>query len=112
MIQKTEGIVLRFHKYSDNKRIVNIYTRSSGKKSFTVYHSAKSKKVKVNLFQPFFILNLEFNEKNSRKIGYIKEAAISIPFQSIPYEPEKTTIVFFLTEILSKIILMKNSLTF
>lgn len=104
MLQKTEGIVLRSHKFSDNKRIVNILTKSSGKKPFVVYQSSKSKKIKANIFQPFFILNLEFNEKKNQQVGYIKEAEISFPFQSILYEPKKTAIVFFLTEIISKII--------
>lgn len=104
MLRKTEGIVLRYHKYSDNKRIVNILTKTSGKKSFIVFHSSKSKKNKTNLFQPFYLLNLEFNEKENRQLTYLKEVEVSIPFRSIPFDPKKTAIVFFLTEILMKII--------
>lgn len=104
MLRKTKGIVLRQYKFSDNKRIVNVFTKTSGKKAFIVYYSAKTKKTKINLFQPFFILNLEFDEKENKNVGYIKEVSIDIPFKTIPYSPEKTAIVFFLVEVLSKII--------
>lgn len=104
MFRKTEGIVLRQQKISDNKRIVNVLTKTSGKKAFVIYNSKKSKKNKVNLFQPFFILNLEFNEKENSNFATLKETSIAYPFKTIPYRPEKTSIVFFLTEIVGKII--------
>ncbi|MBN2893231.1 MAG: DNA repair protein RecO [Bacteroidales bacterium] len=104
MLRKTEGIVLRFQKIADNRRIVNIFTRSSGKKAFVVYNSSKSKNNKINLFQPFFILNLEFNEKENSDFAALKEVNLAYPFQTIPYQVEKSSIVFFLTEIVGKII--------
>jgi len=102
MIRKTQGIVLRQHPYADNKRIVNIFTREAGKKSFVVYNS--SSKNKMGFYQLLFVLNLEFQEKQNKTIHTIKEVSISRPYSSIPYTPEKTSIVFFIAEILNKII--------
>ncbi len=101
MFHKTQGIVLRQQKISDNKRIVNVFTKSAGRKAFIIYNSKKSK---INFFQPFFILNLEFLEKNNKTISSLKAAEIAVPFKSIPYTVEKSSIVFFLTEIIDKIV--------
>lgn len=105
MLCKTQGIVLRQQKIADNKRIVNVFTRKSGKKSFIVYNSYRSKKNKINLFQPFFLLNLEFNAKENSNIVSLKEATIAHLFQTIPFDPFKSSIVFFITEMVEKIIM-------
>ena len=52
----------------------------------------------------YVVLNLEFQEKQNKTIHTIKEVSISRPYSSIPYTPEKTSIVFFIAEILNKII--------
>ncbi len=103
MIIKTQGIVLRQLKFSDTKRIVHIFTKSSGKKSFVVYNSSK-KKNKMNFFQPLFVLNLEYNDKNNNKLLNFKEASILKPYQTLLSSPEKISIVFFIAEVLGKII--------
>lgn len=103
MIHKTQGIVLRQHKFSDTKRIVHIFTKQSGKKSFVVYNSSK-KNAKKNFFQPLFLLNLEFIEKSNNKLLNFKEVSIFKPYANIPFSTEKTSIVFFIAEILNKII--------
>ena len=103
MIHKTQGIVLTQYKYTDNKRIVNILTKSAGKKSFIIFNSRGKKNIS-NLFQPSFILNLEFSERNNAKLLNIKEASLFQPYNTIPYSPEKMSINFFLVEVLNKII--------
>ncbi len=103
MIHKTQGIVLTRHKYTDNKQIVNIYTKSAGKKTFIIFNS-RSKKNNISLFQPLFILNLEFIEKNNTNLLNIKESSIFKPYQTIPTDPQKISISFFLVELLNKII--------
>ncbi|MBN2663899.1 MAG: DNA repair protein RecO [Bacteroidales bacterium] len=103
MIRKTQGIVLRQQKFSDTKRIVNIFTRDAGKKSFVLYNSSK-KNNKINFFQPLFVLNLEFLEKQNSKLLNIKDVSIFKPYKSIPFVPEKTSIVFFIAEVLNKVI--------
>ncbi len=103
MIYKTPGIVLGQHKYSDSKRIVNIFTKSAGKKSFIVYNSSK-KRSKINYYQLLFVLNLEFYQKSNKNLLNLKEVSIYKPFVSIPFSPIKTSLIFFIAEILNKII--------
>lgn len=103
MIRKTLGIVLRQQKFSDAKRIVNIFTRDAGKKAFMVYNSSK-KNNKMNFVQPLFVLNVEFLEKHNSKLLNFKDISIFKPYKSIPFVPQKTSIVFFIAEILNKVI--------
>ncbi len=104
MISKTQGIVLTRRKYTDNKIIVNIFTRSHGKKSFIVFNSKSKKNKIVNLFQPLFILDLELSQKQNKNLATIKEVAIYKPYATITSSPEKMAIIFFITEILDKTI--------
>lgn len=103
MTIKTQGIVLNNIKFADNKRIISIFTKSSGKKSFLVYNS-KQKKYNTNYFQPLSILNLEFFGKANQNLLNIKEASIFIPFTTVHTSIAKSSIVFFLTEIINKLI--------
>jgi DNA repair protein RecO (recombination protein O) len=103
MISKTEGIVLNQHKFSDSKRIVNIFLKNAGKKSFFIKIRNK-KSGNLNIYQPFSLLFVEYNSKNSNSISFLKEAYLQTPLFSITSSPEKISIVFFLTEILNKII--------
>ncbi len=102
MLYKTSGIVLRQQKYTDNKRIVHIFTEKFGKKSFIIFSNSKSKNKFVQLFQPFFILNIEFSQ-NKNNLATLKEANIGFPFKTIPFNTQKSAIVFFLSEIIWKI---------
>jgi len=103
MIHKTQGIVLRQHKFSDSKRIVHIFTKHGGKKSFVVYNSSK-KNNKKNFFQPLFVLNLEFLDKGNNRLLNFKEVSVLKPFSTIPFLIQKTSIVFFIAEVLNKVI--------
>lgn len=105
MIQSTRGIVLHSFKYSDTSLICNIYTESHGKLSFLVQGARKRKaKLKANLFQPLFLLDLEIYYKEKRQLQKIKEAKNSYPFQSILYDDSKRAIAIFLAEVLNKTI--------
>jgi len=104
MINKTKGIVLFRQKYTDNKIIVNIFTRNSGKKSFIVFNSKSKKKNKINLFQPLFILDLEISQRQNRNISSFKDVSIYKPLTTVTSSPEKLAIVFFVAEILNKTI--------
>jgi len=103
MLKKTQGIVIKQQKFTDDKRIVVVFTKDSGLKSFIVRFS-KSKKIFFNQFQPLFILDLEYTEKENQSMIWLKESTIHYPYQTLPYKPEKTSIVLFISEFLSKIL--------
>jgi DNA repair protein RecO (recombination protein O) len=103
MMQKTKGIVLHHIKYGDNGIIVYIFTRNMGRQTF-IRQGIRQKKtaVKRNLFQPLFLLDLETYYRPGREMHRIKEAKIYKPYQNIPENIYKNTIVLFLAEILYK----------
>ena len=103
MLHKTRGIVLRSVDYSDTSIIAKIYTEQFGIQSYLI-KGAKRKKatVKSNLFQPLSFLELVVYKKEKKQLQTLKEARPEIHFTSIQNEPSKTSIVFFLNEILLK----------
>jgi len=57
---------------------------------------------KAGLFQPLFILDIEVYEKKGRDIQQVKEIKNGYPYQSIPFEIQKSAQAMFLAEILYK----------
>ena len=103
MIQSTRGIVLHSFKYGETGIICNIYTETHGKVAFLVQGARKHKaKLKANLFQPFFLLDLEIYYKEKRQLQKIKEARNAHPFETILYDNSKRSIAIFLAEVLNK----------
>lgn len=103
MIHKTRGIVLRTVNYSDTSIITKIYTEQFGIQSYLIKGAKrKNASVKANLFQPLSLLDLVVYNKEKKKLQILKEAGIEFHFSSISGDPAKTSIVFFLNEILLK----------
>jgi DNA repair protein RecO (recombination protein O) len=106
---KTKGIVLTNMKYNDKYSIATIYTEQSGRMAYIVSKSkGKSSKIPYNLFSPLNIIELEVEHQPSREIQRIKEARNIFPFHSISQNMSKTSIVFFLSEFLSKVLKDSN----
>lgn len=102
MLQRLEGIVLHVVKYSDKSNIVHIYTRQNGSMSFLI-PAVRSRKSLVNgvLFRPFSLVEVEADVRSKAALPSIKEARLSYPLESVPYNPYKLGIVMFLAEFLS-----------
>ncbi len=105
MLQKTTGIVLHTLRYNDTSNIVAIYTGQLGRISFLV-RTGRSRRslVKAAIFQPLNLVEIEMDYRNTSDLQRIKEAKISYPFRSIPYDPVKTAIGFYLAEFLYRAI--------
>ena len=103
MIYKTRGIVLRTVDYSDTSLIAKIYTEQFGIQSYLI-KGAKRKRasIKANLFQPLALLELEVYKKEKQQLQSLKEVGAEIHFTSIPNNPVKASILFFLNEVLLK----------
>ena len=103
MLHKTRGIVLRTVDFSDTSIITKIYTELFGIQSYLI-KGAKRKKtsIKTNLFQPLSLLELVVYKKEKKQLQTLKEARPEIYFTSIPHEPAKTSIIFFLNDVLLK----------
>ena len=101
MIQKTRGIVLHSIKYGDTSLIAHLYTENFGRHSF-LFKGIRSKKSKIrsNLIQPLFILNLEAYIKEGKDLSLVKEAAAAKVFLHFPYDMKKVAQVMFMAEVL------------
>ena len=101
MIQKTKGIVLHSIKYGDTSLIAHLYTEDFGRHSFLFKGVRSNKsKIKSNIIQPIFILNLESYFKEGKDLSLVKEASLTKPFTHIPYELHKSAQAMFIAEIL------------
>lgn len=103
MLHKTRGIVLRTVNYSDTSIITKIYTEEFGVQSYLIKGAKrKNASIKANLFQPLSLLELVVYKKEKKTLQTVKEANVEIHFNSISQEPSKTSILFFLNEVLLK----------
>jgi DNA repair protein RecO (recombination protein O) len=110
MLTKTRGIVLHSLKLGDSSLIVTVYTEKYGRISCIV-HATKGMRAKnkAAILQPMFLLDMEIYYKKSREVQRIKEIILIEPYQSIPFDVRKSSQVFFLAEILYKILQEEES---
>ncbi len=78
------------------------FTQSNGLKSYFVRDAFSGKKnnQKIAYFQPLSILEIEAVHKNKGTLEHFKEIKTAVPFQTIPLDIVKSTMVLFLSEIL------------
>jgi len=101
MYHTTKGIVLKYFKYSEKSVITQIYTEKFGVKSYII-HGIRDKKSKTKLacLQPLSLV--EINATNKSNLSNVKTIKLFSPFKNIPFNIAKSTIAFFLSEIIYK----------
>jgi len=105
MIQKTRGIVLKLTEYKDTSIIVQLLTESFGLQSYLVHGAKKPKaKISIQLLRPLQMLDLVVSHKSTNGLQRIVEARPDPLFLDIPYDIHKTSVVFFLNEMLYKVV--------
>jgi len=103
VIESTRGIFLHAVKYSENSLIACIYTEAFGRQSFVINGiRSKNSAMKAGIFQPLYLLDIEAYFRPGKEIHRIKNARISEPYSSIPFDIRKSTQVLFLSEVLYK----------
>jgi len=96
---KIKGIVLRKTDYSETSLILQVLTPTLGLKSF-IYQGAKRKKKKGNLISSLSILNIEYYQRNDSSLAKISSLEPAAIYKTIPFDPYKSSIVFFMNEVL------------
>ena len=106
MLISSPGIILSKVRYQDNDLIVKCLTRDLGVVSYMIKNISMSKKSKNKFafFQLLNILDLETNYNSNRSIQYIKDLKVKYNFTSLHTNIYKSSVVMFLSEILSNII--------
>ncbi len=99
MDAKTQGVVLRCGKYSENQCIVQILTKDFGKVSYMVYApQSKRARVRSTMLQPLTLLEIDTDSKPSREIQHIKDAK---PLMPANFSPAKIAVAMFVADVVN-----------
>ncbi len=100
-MEKTEAIMLNSVKYGDNKLILSVYTRDSGRMTLSVViPRTRNRASALPYCQPLFQNEIEYTAR-----GNIRRAARITPsftYRTIPFDTAKMSVAMFLSEILTK----------
>jgi len=103
MLHSTRGIVFHSTRYAETSLIVKIYTALFGLQSYLVRGVRNPKsKIKPGLFQPLTLLDLVVYHKERNSLQSVKEIRLAHPYQSIPYDIRKSSVVLFMNELVYK----------
>ncbi len=107
MLISTTAIVLSKIRYKDYDLIIKCYTKDFGLQTYLIKNALKSKKGKFKpaYFQPLSILDIEADHKNNRSLQYFKDAKLHFNYRTLHTNVIKSTIVMFLSEVLSNILI-------
>ena len=101
-----QGIVLQSIRYGDTSLIVKVFTRNFGLRSYMVKgalnHGAKNR---AAFFQNLHLINyIEAGKPNKSGLGYLKDVQLTVVYQSIPFVMNKSAILMYVSELLTKTI--------
>lgn len=104
MLIKTRGIVLSCLKYRETSIIARVYTEQLGVQTYVVNGVRKAKPPgRIALFQPFTLLELvAYVARGSSGLTRLSEFRCAEPFQTLPYDVHKSSVVLFLSEVLGR----------
>lgn len=111
MLSKTRGIVLNFIRYRDTSIIVRIYTEEFGLRTYIVngVRSSRGKSSKIAFYQPLTLVDLVVYNHEQRDIHRLSETRCAKTLHSIPFEPVKSCMALFITEMLVKVLKEEES---
>lgn len=101
MLVSSRAIVLHVTKYNDASIIVHTLTEAAGSVSFLVRISRSPRAaVQHSLFRPLAILEISWDNHGVHDLRRPRSARTAIPLASIPYDPHKSAMAFFLADFL------------
>lgn len=102
MLVTTKAIVFSAIKYGEADLIVKLFTEKSGLKTYLLRGILKSKKgkLRVSFFQPLTQLEIVANHKDKGSMENMREAKVLSTYQSLHTDVVKSSVVFFLAEML------------
>lgn len=101
MVIKTQVIVLRTIKYGDHSLIVDTLIDTGERRSFVArVSSSKRAPMRLQLFQPLSMLELNYDDRVHGGLYRIRHAALSFPYATIPFDASKAAMALFLAEFL------------
>ncbi|MBB4037308.1 DNA repair protein RecO (recombination protein O) [Dysgonomonas hofstadii] len=105
MLYKTKGLVLNTINYNDKYVLVQVFTESFGRVTYMVSKAkGRNSKAPRSLFSPLAVLDLEVEHQASRDIQRVREARSEFYLYDISADLSKTSMAFFLSEFLSRVL--------
>lgn len=104
----TEGIVLQKTDYSETSLILKVLTEDKGLKSF-IFQGAKRKNKKGQLVAPLSILSISYFQRTESDLAKISAIELALIYKNIPFNPIKSSVIFFINELLQKTIKEEES---
>lgn len=106
MDDNIQGIVLQAIRYGDTSLIVKVFTRNFGLRSYMVKGAFnRNAKNRAALFQNLHLINyIEAGRPNKGTLGYLKDVQLATVYQSIPFVMNKSAILMYISELLTKTI--------
>lgn len=105
MLHKTKGLVINTINYNDKYVLAHIFTENFGRVTYMVTKTkSRSSKTPKSFFTPLALLEMEVDHQLSREIQRIREARCILQTYSISSDMKKTSMVFFLSEFLSRVL--------
>ena len=95
----TEGIVIQKVDYSETSLILKVLTPEFGLKSF-IFPGAKRKNKKGQLVFPLSILSITYFQRKESDLARISGVELGAICKHIPFDPVKSSVVFFVNEVL------------
>lgn len=95
------GILLRKINYSETSLILHFYTLEKG---FQAYIFKGAKKKKGNLLQALSHVEITSFRRRESSLGMITEVSPNYLMKSIPFHPIKSSVAFFMTEVLAQLL--------
>ena len=104
MGDKIQGFVLQNIRYGDTSLVVRMYTLNSGLQSYIVKGvRGKASHYRVALFQPMTFLNfVQYGKPRQGGLAFLKDVELAYVYQTIPFVMNKSAILIYLSELLSR----------
>lgn len=103
VLYQTRAIVLRTVKYGESSLIADMYTEQKGHQTFIVHSVRKAKATTPSSYlQLMTLIEMVAYHSDHKKIHHIKEIRLDHPYQSIPFDMRKSSVLTCLAEITSK----------
>ncbi len=113
MIINSPAIVIHSLRYAEADLIVTLYTRACGLRSYLLRGVLKSKrgKIRASLFQPLTLLEIQAQHKDKGTLERIKEAKVHTVYNTLYTDPIKSSLVFFISEMIKNSVQEEESNT-
>ena len=104
MDDKIRGFVLQNIRYGETSLVVRMYTLNSGLQSYMVKGvRGKASSHRAALFQPMTFLSfVQYGKPNTNGLAFLKDVELDYVYQSIPFVMNKSAILIYLSELLSR----------